>query len=470
MAEVIDLDLDEAIDGQAVRVSTIIMLIVATLAMLSDGFDLAAIGYIAPELVKTWHVTRGALVPVFSAGLIGLLVGAPILGFLGDRVGRKTAILTGLAIVAVFTLVTMAATNLTEFAVLRFLTGVGLGGMIPNIVALVAEASPKRLRGRFIVIVNFGVPAGFSLPGLAAGPLVPLYGWPSLLLVGGLLPLLVMVLVAVFSRESLKFMAQRGGQEAKLRRQLAIIRPDLAPGAVRLRVHAHAPVPSGSPRGLFLGGLAVITPLLWVALAANQMANFFALTWLPTLLQSAGASTSQAGFNASLFSMGGIVGGVCLTVLVDRLGVLPMVVLFGVGVPLMAAIGQPLPPFAAAAVIAGAGFCVTGVNFTMSSTLGVIYPTPVRSLGTGWCHAMGRLGSLAAPLVGGLLISLALPLPDLLMVPAASLAVGAVAAVVITVLCVRRFGSLRLSDRAQEGGPLETVTATLAPASPMALD
>ncbi len=466
MAEALGIDLDDAIDGQKVRRSSIVLLVVATLALLGDGFDIAATGYIGPELVKTWHVARGDLVPVFSAGIFGLLAGAPLLGFVGDRFGRKTAILVALGAVAGFTLATMAATTLTEFAALRFLTGLGLGGLIPNIVALVAEAAPRRRRGMFIVIVNFGVPAGISLPGLVAAALVPSYGWPVLLLVGGLLPLAVMGLVAVSARESIKFLVARGGRDDQVRRMLAAIRPDLPAGSVRLQPKAAVHVASGSPRGLFAGGLAAITPLLWLALAANQMANFFSLTWLPTLLQSAGATTSQAGVNASLFSMGGILGGLCLTVIVDRLGVLPMVVLFLVGVPMMAAIGHPLPPYAAAAVIAGAGFCVTGVNFTIGATLGVIYPTPVRAMGTGWCQAIGRLGSLAAPLIGGALIGLDLPFQDLLLVPAGSLALGAVAAIAIALLCLRRFGGLRIGDRAHAWAK----PPVIAPATALAVD
>ena len=454
MAETQAIGLDEAIDGQAIRRSSIVLLVVATLALLGDGFDIAAIGYIGPELVKTWHVARADLVPVFSAGIFGLLFGAPLLGFLGDRFGRKAAILLALGVVAGCTLASMAVTTLTAFAALRFCTGIGLGGLIPNIVALVAEAAPKRRRGMFIVIVNFGVPAGISLPGLVAAALIPTYGWPVLLLVGGLLPLAVMGLVALYARESIKFLVQRGGREHQVRRMLAAIRPDLPAGAVRLQPTAGAHVASGSSAGLFAGGLAVITPLLWLALAANQMANFFSLTWLPTLLQSAGATTSQAGVNASLFSIGGILGGLCLTVIVDRLGVVPMVVLFLVGVPAMAAIGHPLPPYAAASVIAAAGFCVTGVNFTMGATLGVIYPTPVRALGTGWCQAMGRLGSLAAPLIGGALIGWDLPFQDLLLVPAASLATGAVASIALALLCMRRFGGLRIGERARSAaGP-----------------
>lgn len=448
-------DLDALIDGQKVRRSTVILLAIATLTMLCDGFDLAAIGYVGPELVKAWHVSPGELVPMFSAGILGMLFGAPLLGFVGDRFGRKTAILIGLCVIGAFTLLGMAASTLPQLAALRFLTGIGLGGVIPNVVALTAEAAPKRLRGRFIVIVNFGVPAGIAIPGLVAAALVPRFGWPVLLLVGGLLPLAAAALVGLVLPESIKYLAQRGGRDDKVRTLALALRPDLAlPAGARFSASRHpaaasGAVASGSPRGLFAGGLAGITPLLWLALAANQMANFFSLSWLPTLLQSMGSSTTQAGVNASLFSIGGIVGGLCLTFIVDRLGVIPMVLLFLLAVPLMAAIGTPgLPPWAFAAVIAGAGFCVTGINFSMSATLGTIYPTPVRALGTGWAQGVGRLGSLAAPLIGGALLGLHLPMRELLFAPAGALAIGAAAAAVLAVLCVRRFNGLRLDERA----------------------
>ncbi|WP_428394339.1 MFS transporter [Lichenicoccus sp.] len=454
MDETPALDLDTLIDGQKVRPATIVFLVVTTLAMLADGFDLSAIGYVAPELVKHWHVARAGLTSVFSAGIIGLLFGGPLLGYVGDRVGRKRAIVIGLCIVGGVTLVTMAARTLPQFTVLRFLTGLGLGGVFPNVIALTAEIAPKRLRGRFIVIVNFGVPAGISIPGLVAAALIPRFGWPVLLLVGGLLPLGVAAVVTFVLPESIKYLAQRGDRDGEVRRRVLAIRPDLPVGASTRfaparRVQAIA---SGSPKGLFAGGLAAITPLLWLALAANQMANFFSLSWLPTLLQSTGSSTAHAAINASLFSIGGLAGGVCLTFIVDRLGVIPMIVLFLAGVPLVAAIGTPaIPPFAFAAIIAGAGFCVTGINFNMGAALGMIYPTPVRALGTGWAQAMGRVGSLAAPLVGGALLALHLPMQQLLFAPAAALAIGALAAILLAILCVRRFGDTRLRESAVPG-------------------
>ena len=158
-------DLNELIDGQKVRKSSILFLAIATFAMAADGFDLSAIGFVVPELVKDWHITPAQMAPALTAGIVGLLCGAPLFGYLGDRLGRKKAILISLFTYGVLTIVTMAASSLNQFVVLRFLTGIGMGGMIPNILALTAEMAPKRLRGMFTVIVLFGVPAGIALPG-----------------------------------------------------------------------------------------------------------------------------------------------------------------------------------------------------------------------------------------------------------------------------------------------------------------
>ncbi len=296
------LNLEDVVDGQKVGSPAIMFLVIGTLVMLSDGFDLSAIGYVGPELVKEWHIAPSQLVSVFSAGIFGLLFGAPLFGFVGDRFGRKRAILLGLCVFGGLTLVTMAATSLPQFVALRFLTGVGLGGVIPNVIALTAEVAPKRLRGMFIVIVNFGVPAGIALPGFVAAGLVPQFGWPVLLFVGGVLPLAIATLVVFALPESIKYLANRGNRVEEVNRLARVLRPDLAiDGSTRFMVPANDPASvAGSPKTLFQGGLVAITPLLWVALAANQMSNFFSLTWLPTLLQSAGASTSQAGLSASL--------------------------------------------------------------------------------------------------------------------------------------------------------------------------
>lgn len=440
------LDLNEVVDGQKLTMTSLAFFVVALLTLISDGFDLAAMGYIAPELVKEWHISPAQLVPAFSAGIIGMLIGGPVLGMFGDRLGRKRVIVVGLAVIGLSTLATMATRSLVDLVVLRFITGVGLGGVIPNVVALVAEIVPRRLRGRLIVVVSMGIALGIAIPGLTAAVLVPRFGWRVLLLVGGVLPLLVAVAALRYVPESIRYMLERGDRDDEVRRLARQLRPDLVIDEdSRFTRSAEGPkIARCSIKPLFMGDLLLVTPLLWICQAANQMANFFSLTWLPTLLQSAGASTSHAGATASLFSVGGLVSGLVLMFVIDRMGVVPLVVLFFAGVPLVASMAaSDLSPMAHAIIIAGAGFCVTGVQLGTTALLGIFYPTPIRSLGTGWTQAAGRLGALAAPVVGGILLNMAIPIQALPLAPAALLAVGFVACTTLAILCIRRFKGWR---------------------------
>ena len=448
MNDIATIRVDELVDGQTLRVSSIIFLIVATLVLMSDGYDIAAMGYVAPELVKVWHVSPSQLVQVFSAGIFGLLFGAPLFSLIGDNFGRKKAILAALVVFGLLSLLTIRAHTLGQLAILRFFTSLGLGGVIPTVTALVAELAPKRMRGRLVVVVLFGVTAGIAVPGFVAASLVPRFGWAVLLFVGGIFPLVMAGIGYFVLPESVKFVAQQKDRASQLRQLARLIRPDLLIGDQTSITSATDLVPTrGSPHELFRTGLAVITPLFWIVLATNQMANFFSLTWLPMLLQSAGSTTSQAGISASLFSIGGLAGGMCLIFLIDRFGVLPLVGLFLLGTPFMAALGlRGLTSFEHGLIIAGAGFCVTGINFGVNAAVGLIYPTSIRSTGIGWCQAAGRIGAICAPLAGGALLAWRVPMDKLPLAPALVLGIGALSSAVLSILCIRRFRGLQLDE------------------------
>lgn len=414
--------------GRAGTTPGLLLLLLLTPAMLVEGYDLGVMGLIVPELVGHWHVTHADLVPVLSAGVFGLFVGAPVLGYVSDRIGRKPALLICLGSMGGFSLLNMFATTLTEFAALRFLTCAGLGGLSSVVVALAAEAAPPRLRGLFIIVANFGVPAGVSIPGWTAALLVPRYGWTALLLVGGAVPLAIGVLCLLFLRAP-------AGQDR-----------DRAAGPSR-----GAPVHLGQ---LFGGGFAVITPMLWLLLAANQFANFFTLSWLPTLLQSSGLSAGEAGAHSSAFAIGGVAGGVVLSLLLDRFGTLPLVALCLLGAPAVAAIGAvgPASPLLLLCCLASAGFCVTGNNFGVNAVAGMAYPTQVRSVGAGTAHAFGRVGALAAQVAGAWLLAGPVDVSSAYLLPAGMLLVGAVAAGALSLAACRQFGGVRLQDRAAAPG------------------
>ena len=447
--EISSITLGELVDKQKIGRWIIVILVISALVLVTDGFDIATMGYVGPELVKSWGLRREQLTPVLTAGTVGLLFGAPLLSFIGDRFGRKTAILLGLLFFGAISLMTAGATTLSQITILRFLTGVGLGGVIPNVIALISELVPRRLRGRCLVLVTFGVATGIGLAGGVAGAFVPQFGWQILMIVGGVVPLLLLVLVYFALPESIMYLAERGDRDESVRRLAAVLRPDLKLGStIRLVVPSlSAPSSRGSPKHLFENGLFWVTPLLWIAQATNQVANFFSLTWLPTLLQATGSSTQQASNINSMFSVGGLLGGVCLMLIIDRFGFLPLAVLFLVGTPLVAAMTMSgLSSAEHTLMIAGAGFCVVGLNFGIAAMQGVIYPTPIRSTGSGWCQAAGRIGAIAAPLGGGALVAAKVPIEQMPYGPAILMAIGSLACVVLTVLCFRRFGGFRLKE------------------------
>src|ERR1700685_253806 len=188
------------------------------LAMMADGFDLLNASIAGPALIKEWGISRASLGPVFSASLVGFLVGAPFFGYLGARLGRRLAIISSLIFIGITTLACAWATDLQQLLWLRFLSGLGLGGVLPNVIALNAEFVPKRLRATVLVVVAIGISLGGAIPGLVGVALMPTYGWPVIFVVGGIVPLAVGIGMVFAIPDSIKFMVLRGGHDAAVTR------------------------------------------------------------------------------------------------------------------------------------------------------------------------------------------------------------------------------------------------------------
>lgn len=442
-------DIHDIVDHQQFGWRSALFVGLAMLVLVSDGFDLAAIGYVAPALANEWRIDSARLVPIFSAGIIGLMIGGPTLGMLGDRFGRRRLIVAGLCVIGVTSLASTAVTSATQLIALRFVTGLGLGGVVPNVIALVAEGTPKRFRGRLIIIVALGMVLGSALCGLIASRLIPLLGWRAILIFGGVLPLFMATLIRVGAPESLKFLLTKPRRRGEALLTMQRMRPDLKitewPAAAAPTVEAEAH--SQSVRQLFAGPFRYVTPLLWICQACNQMANYFSLTWLPILLQSSGISPADASVAASFFAVGGLVGGMLLLFVVDRLGVIPLSLMFLAGAPLIATMVLPgLPLWGHEILIAGAGLCSMGIQLAITPILGILYPTAVRSSGTGWAHGVGRVGALAAPVVGGVILSLKAPPHYMTLAPSVLFLVGALASGLLAIICFRHVGGWQIDE------------------------
>ena len=399
-----------------------------------DGYDIGAVAFAAPSLIKEWHVAPKDLGLLLSASNFGVLFGSQIFGWIGDRHGRKTALIFANLLFGIFTFIAAFSTNLTELSLLRFVAGLGIGGVIPNVVAINAESAPRNRRATLAIIATGMVPLGGSLAGFASAALVPTYGWQVLFYIGGIAPVIFALLGIMFLPESVKFMAIHEGYRQKMVSLLKEIRPDFTvPPNARFVIEDEKQSPS-SPIFLFREGLAAITPLTWLIFACNLMGYFFLLSWTPTLLGAAHVPPQTAALAGAGLQVGGTVGSLLLCWWLERSRWLAIAIMFMMAVPIVASIGYVgLSSTTGLIVITFfAGFIVLGIQSGINVVGAMIYPTSLRANGSGWQLGIGRLGAIAGPLVGALFVGL--PVPELYMWSALPFAVGAVVALVVYTL------------------------------------
>lgn len=443
-------DVGQIVDKQQINTFNITLLIVIALSTALDGYDIFVPGFLAPALIKLWHANPAELGSMFGIGMVGIILGAPLFGWLGDRYGRKRMVVLCSLWYGVLSLLSLAATSMTQFTAMRFLIGIGIGGVIPNAIALIAEFTPIKYRSLFIMLAALGVPVGQLLPGLVTTSFVPTYGWHALLIVGGVCPILVGLIAWFALPESIKYLVLRTNRVDEVRAIVQSIEPgvDLPRGA---QFAIPEPLFSAdlSPAKLFVGELKLITPLVWLCIATVLLSLYFTTSWMLVVLESAGLTPHQAALRAIYFALGGVFGGLIFTPLVHRFGLIALAVGFIVVGPLVACIGiSGLSTTLISVLTAGAGFFIIGLVNGMESIMGMLYPTAVRSKGVGWGLAVGRMGSMFGPVLGAYLVSLKLSNFQLFLTPAAILIFGALLFLVLTSLCVQRFGGVRLNDEA----------------------
>jgi AAHS family 4-hydroxybenzoate transporter-like MFS transporter len=432
-------DVAAFIDQQPIGRYQIRLLLTCAAVLFVDGFDTQAIGYVAPELVREWGLTRAALGPVFSAGLFGLMIGALIFGPLADRIGRKRIVVLSTAAFGLGTLATVFANDTTTLIALRFLTGLGLGGAMPNAVALTSEFSPHRRRATMVMTMFCGFSVGAALGGLIAAALIPHFGWRSVFLIGGLAPLLFAPFLAFRLPESVRFLALSGRQDDRVATLLGRIAPgvDFAPGT---RFAVHEPKLPGLPVAhLFSQGRAKVTLLLWVVFFMSLLDLYFLSNWLPTVLNDLGASVSMAAVVGAMLQVGGVVGTFTLGHFIDRFSFRALALTYLLAAVAVAAIGYSGHSTGLATLaIFCAGFCIVGGQIASNALAATYYPTSARSTGIGWALGIGRAGSIVGPLVGGALIALAWGTQSLFLAAAVPALVAAFAAFLLNRVAGRR--------------------------------
>ena len=426
----------EVIDARPLSRLQILTVVLCIAVAVLDGFDTQTIGFLAPAIARSLALPLPGFGSVFTAGLFGLMIGAITLGPLADRFGRKRMLVLATLAFGAFAFATAFAHTLPQLLIVRFLTGLGLGGAMPNVVALASEFSPRRLARVCVTILFCGMPAGAVVGGLVSAALLPRYGWHSVFYVGGVLPVAVALAVAIWMPESVRYLTTLPDGRARARKIMSRIAPELAQRDIEFvsGEARHSGVPL---RHLFMEGRAGRTILLWIPYFMNLLVLYFIISWLPAVMVRTGSSITLGIQAITAFSLGGVIGSLLQGRLMDRFGSIPVLsVEFAFYIGFVVVLATQLLGVAGILVATGlAGIAVQGAQAGLNALAAEIYPTSMRGTGVGCALAVGRIGSILGPIAGSLMLAFNWNAQQIFLAGAIP---GVIA--VMAILCSRRFG------------------------------
>lgn len=426
------LDVQTFINQQPLSAYQWRVVILCFLIVFLDGLDTAAMGFIAPALSQEWGIDRASLGPVMSAALIGMVFGALGSGPLADRFGRKVVLVGAVLVFGGFSLASAYATNVDQLLVLRLLTGIGLGAGMPNATTLLSEYTPERLKSLLVTSMFCGFNLGMAGGGFLSAKMIPAYGWHSLLVIGGVLPLLLLLVLMAWLPESARFLVVRNRGTEKVRKTLAPIAPDVVAQAGSFSVPEQRVVATRNVFAvIFSGTYGLGTVLLWLTYFMGLVIVYLLTSWLPTLMRDSGASMEQAAFIGALFQFGGVLSAVIVGWAMDRYNPHKVIGIFYLLAGVFAyAVGQSLGNITLlATLVLIAGMCVNGAQSAMPSLAARFYPTQGRATGVSWMLGIGRFGAILGAWSGATLLGLGWNFEQVLtalLVPAALATVGVI--------------------------------------------
>ena len=384
----------------------------AALLIVLDGADNQLLANAIPAMMREWALPRSAFATASAAAPFGMILGGLLGGILGDRIGRSTALLGSVIWFAALTALIALADGLTTLTVIRFLAGLGLGGAMPNAAALTAEFVPARQRPMAITLTIVCIPVGGVLAGLAAGAVIPSYGWRGLFAGGGLVPLALAAFCFKVLPESPSFLAGVRARWPELRATLRRMGHAVNDDVTFVDPAGGAGVPRGSIADLFAPALRRDTLALIGAFGSCLLAIWMAFLWIPSMLTdpAVGFAQPEASFALSVYNFGGVAGAIAGALVIQRVGsrvALLTISAMAVASALVMA-RMPLGPDArnlAMAMFAVSGALFNAVQATMYALAAHVFPTSIRGTGVGATVAVGRLGNVAASYVGSWALS-----------------------------------------------------------------
>lgn len=374
------------------------------LIILFDGYDLAINGVVLPLLMDEWGLSAMQAGMLASTALAGMMFGAMLFGSLADKIGRKKVIMICIILFSGLTFAGGFASNPTEFAILRFLAGLGIGGVMPNLVALTSEYAPQKMRSTLVTTMFSGYAVGGVMAALLGAWFTPNFGWEIMFFIAGI-PLLLLPIIWKFLPESLTFIVQQNRQE-EARQIVRRLEPTVTVTEKTTFQLNKVDVPeSASVMSLFRRGRAVNTLLFWTAFFTCLLTMYALSSWLPKLMMAAGYSMDNSLMFMMAMNVGAVVGIVGGGILADRFHLKPVLMFLGImGAIVMSLMGFQSSQFLLYILVFLAGAASIGSQMLLYSYVAQYYPLAVRSTGIGWSSAIGRMGAIIGPiLIGGLL-------------------------------------------------------------------
>lgn len=395
------------IDDRRMSTPQWILTALCFLIVVADGIDVAIMGFVAPSIIADWGISRPAFGMVMGAAPIGLAVGAIIAGSSSDWFGRRRVLLGSVLSFGLLTLVTPFARDPMEMAVLRFLTGLGLGAAMPNTTTLLSEYVPARSKSFLLAAMFTGFNVGSALIGFVAAYLIPRHGWASVLYFGAAIPLALVPALLFLLPESARFMVVRNHAQDKIRAVLSRITGADLSRVTRFTVTEETAGAKQPIAVLFTRAFALRTFTLWITYFMGLLVIYLTTSWLPTMMKDAGMSIDEAANVTALFQTGGTAGALLVGMAMDRFGANRIIALsYVLGAVFLILLGTGGIHSAWLAVtVALVGFCMSGAQTGLNAFAPGCYPTLARATGVSWMLGVGRMGSILGSSIGGLLLS-----------------------------------------------------------------
>ena len=379
------------------------------LIILFDGYDLAINGVVLPLLMNDWGLSAVQAGMLASTALAGMMFGAMIFGSLADKIGRKKVIMICIVLFSGLTFAGGFASNPTEFGILRFLAGLGIGGVMPNLVALTSEYAPQKMRSTLVTTMFSGYAVGGVMAALLGAWFTPNFGWQIMFFIAGI-PLFLLPVIWKFLPESLTFIVKEN-QQNEARQIVRRLAPQVTVKEDTLFELHQVDVPeSASVASLFKRGRAINTLLFWLAFFSCLLTMYALSSWLPKLMMAAGYSMDNSLIFMMVMNIGAVVGIVGGGILADRFHLKPVLIFLGImGAIVMSLMGFQSNQFLLYILVFLAGAASIGSQMLLYSYVAQYYPLAVRSTGIGWSSAIGRMGAIVGPILIGSLLGMNLP-------------------------------------------------------------